>query len=885
MQLTDCGCNSPCLDCQHVAPTPCTKDKCRKSLETTKIAQLVWLQGLDENLCERFMRLVDAVKLRDCAGNAVTLETPVVLCSDFKAQLCAALSGLASGGEAVPDVTQLVGADCKLYTVPAAGEVVETPNAVVDTTTIDFSATGTLNRTISGAVKVSGDVDNIVEVHADGLYVPASAVVVPTACAQLQAFPVGDDITAGTVLIGADCQKHVFPGIPSPGFTVSDTSSVDLVLTGTNLEANVKLDPAGLGTITGNGILVTCAEVLDCAPPVTVLDTISINLSLVGQLLSADAVISPDPANALELHGNGLYVDVCSALDDGLPPVPAVVGTTVLVGADCNRYTIPAAVPLVGGVTPTASTTVAANVVTANVLIDPDNDLIVIGNAGLQVTCEDVQDCVFGINNNFWNYNDLGNVVSFFPSTDVGNQIGVGSDGRPFVPAAALTVSDTNCISPVLLAGNLTINPIISAEPNNGILCLADGLFSPTGNANIQGLATNCFQTTVTPGPNNSFTIQVFPIIQASPNNALVCTPTGLFVPNAVVQAADTNCINMTVLEGPAGTFTVSAVPIISPAANNALTCTPTGLFSAYPQIVAEDTDCLNVTITGAGTAVQIVRVDPVISPIVGNTIQCTPNGLFAAAAAVDVQIAAVDTNTLDLTVVEGPDNVFQVSGDVIVSPDAGNSLVAQANGLFVCDTNIVAVDTPCLNLDVIEGPACTWSITGNPIIDPDPCNSLVCNPAGMFVPPPATSSSDFVAVGQQFLAVPLPAGNSIQTPDLCLNVVNPSACRSATLQVTLRNPATSGTFNGTPWQYSVTSEVLFNFPGVSVTPFVVLNSWPLSSGFGDSGTPAADVTFSFVVPPGFAGNYCMHWRLDGNVGTPLVNLANARLTYILTTI
>jgi hypothetical protein len=106
----------------------------------TPIAELIWLSGLDADRCEAFQRAVDVMGLRDCDGNRVTSDTPVVLCEAFKDELCAAIAAFVDGGEAEVGVTQLVGADCKLYVLPD-GEFDETPNTVVDTATIDMSAT------------------------------------------------------------------------------------------------------------------------------------------------------------------------------------------------------------------------------------------------------------------------------------------------------------------------------------------------------------------------------------------------------------------------------------------------------------------------------------------------------------------------------------------------------------------------------------------------------------------------------------------------------------------------------------------------------------------------------------------------------------------------
>lgn len=49
-----------------------------------------------------------------------------------------------------------------------------------------------------------------------------------------------------------------------------------------------------------------------------------------------------------------------------------------------------------------------------------------------------------------------------------------------------------------------------------------------------------------------------------------------------------------------------------------------------------------------------------------------------------DVSVVALDTVTVNMTVVEAPVNTFTVSADVIISPDVGNNLTALPNGLFV---------------------------------------------------------------------------------------------------------------------------------------------------------------------------------------------------------
>ena len=72
MLLTDCqSCNCGCSG--TVAPV--TNDKCRATLASTSIGELLWIQGLtDVNgaLCERFQRVADVLSLRDCANNIIS---------------------------------------------------------------------------------------------------------------------------------------------------------------------------------------------------------------------------------------------------------------------------------------------------------------------------------------------------------------------------------------------------------------------------------------------------------------------------------------------------------------------------------------------------------------------------------------------------------------------------------------------------------------------------------------------------------------------------------------------------------------------------------------------------------------------------------------------
>lgn len=667
MNLQTCGCN-----CNTVAPQPAKCDKCRSQLTVNNIGELVWLQGLDVNLCERFQKLADVVSLRDCAGNRISLDTPIVMCSDFKNQLCLALAGLANGGEAIPGSTKLIGNDCKVYTIPAGVAPAETPNAAIDTTSVNLTLSGTLNRTIKADVLVSPDAGNTLQLNPNGLFVPPVGAPIST-CMAIQAFAVGPDAIEGTLLIGADCQKHTLR-YPDP-ITVTDTSSVDLTLAGTNLSANLRLDPTSIGRVTGDGFQITCFDILVCAPAVTVVDTTSLDLSIVGQQVTGIVRISTDPSNALSVRPNGLFVDVCSALAGGNPPQPAVVDSTVLVGADCNRYTLPVPTPMAVVDTTSVDLTFDGTTLQADVNLQPAT-LLTMGAQGLQVTCEATQDCVFGISNNFWSYNDLGNSVAFLPSADAANQIGVGSDGRPYVPAMSLTATNSNCIQLAITAGVIQAQPIISAAANNGLQCLTDGLFAPANMPNIVGGDTACASTYVQL-LLGTYTVFTQPTISPTVGNQLQCLVDGLFSRVNIVTTPN-NCIQITVTESPVGTYTITADPIIDPDVNNALSCGPEGLFAsgsggASVSVLGQEEFCISTYVTEDPAGTFTVYAIPNINPLPGNQIQCTSGGLLVP------ELTAEETSSVDLDLIGNG-----LYANVKISSDPTNILTIDSEGLYV---------------------------------------------------------------------------------------------------------------------------------------------------------------------------------------------------------
>lgn len=481
---------SGCCSCMLPQPSVC-----RTQITSADLAELLYIQGLDVNLCEKFAPIANILQFRDCLGNIISANSQIVTCAQYANQLCDTLATLASGGAVTLGVTQVVGADCQTYVIP------ETPFTAIDTTTIDFTTSGAFGHTLTGVVRVSIDAGNILEVRPNGLYVPTPA----SACSQISTFPAGAPVVLGsTPVVGVDCQTHVIPATPPTVIGVADTNCINLSVTG--------------------------------APG--------------SQVITADPIISPSAGNILQCTLNGLSVNVCAHLA-GLTNVgPAIPGQTFLVGKDCNAYTIPVS----PGETPitvidtscinlstsgVANHTIQADVVvsaqpgnilqcTALGLFVPntavDVDIQVVDTACLNLSIVEAPVGTFTISGT--------PTISPVP----GNALSCTAQGL-FVPVASVpfSVADTQCINLDLTASVLTATPIISPQSNNTLECIASGLIAPE--TIITGLDTNCIDTVVEQLGQNNYRISSNPILSTTypgygtPCNSLQCTATGLAAP------------------------------------------------------------------------------------------------------------------------------------------------------------------------------------------------------------------------------------------------------------------------------------------------------------------------------------------------------------------
>lgn len=147
--------------------------------------------------------------------------------------------------------------------------------------------------------------------------------------------------------------------------------------------------------------------------------------------------------------------------------------------------------------------------------------------------------------------------------------------------------------------------------------------------------------------------------------------------------------------------------------------------------LTVTDTSCIDVTFVGGN-----LTINPIIAPAqsgVPNTLQCVlGEGLYVP------QVLPVSTDCISVT--NNGDGTYSVA--TIISPDANNNLVCQANGLA---SFFSVANTDCINLSWVNN-----VLTATPAISIDlggVQNILSCQPSGMFVPDLTPTSTDCLEV------------------------------------------------------------------------------------------------------------------------------------------
>ena len=299
----------------------------------------------------------------------------------------------------------------------------------------------------------------------------------------------------------------------------TDTNTINITLTpdpgvgDVNIRADAVLSPnaGNILQFLGNGMFV---QGPDNGPinvvPTSVLDTATIVMTLAANVLSAVVIRSPDAGQILQLRANGVYVP---GPQTGNPiDVPTMVLDTASVDL-----------------------TLAANVLSADVIISPNagNQLQLLGN-GLFVT---------GFGGTITTANDTVTIdhtvaagiltSDVIVSPNAGNQLQVLGNGL-FVAGFAGTITsatDTNTIDHTVAAGVLSSQVIVSPNAGNIITALGNGIYA----AAAAGFVTSVLDTLSIDLTVAAGVLQADLRIDPSAENVL-----NLGVPGVIVEAATT---------------------------------------------------------------------------------------------------------------------------------------------------------------------------------------------------------------------------------------------------------------------------------------------------------------------------------------------------------
>lgn len=482
-----------CCSCVNDAAS-----SCKTQITMADLAELLYVKGLDANLCTKYAAIADFFQFRDCAGNIVASNSQIVVCSEFATKLCDTLEELASGGSVTLGVTEVLGSDCQVYTIP------ETVLVANDSTSIDFTQSGDFGHAVTAVVRISVSSDNQVTILGDGLYVAQGA---------------GVEITA----IDNDCIDTTVTETATGVFTV---------------EAELLLDPAsplscgedGLtipigANVTINGIDGDCIDVTISEGPVGTFD------------ITADVNISATSGNIITCESDGIFA-AATNVTIGVTDTPCI--NMSVTESPANTFNI-SAIPTISGT--------SGNQVTCTV-----SGLFVPRGAGVIINALDT-DCI----DTTVTQSPTGTfTISSSPIIDPSesNLLQCTEDGL-FVSAGAVegfgvVAVDTDCLDVTVNESppgifNVSVDPILSATIGNQISCEADGLYIPLGAGTvITGVDTTCMFAAVDEITPGTFEVSVAPKIADAYTgypagcNGLVCIADGLAVPPDVDGIGDT---------------------------------------------------------------------------------------------------------------------------------------------------------------------------------------------------------------------------------------------------------------------------------------------------------------------------------------------------------
>lgn len=179
----------------------------------------------------------------------------------------------------------------------------------------------------------------------------------------------------------------------------------------------------------------------------------------------------------------------------------------------------------------------------------------------------------------------------------------------------------------------------------------------------------------------------------------------------------------------------------ISTTAGNALTSNSTGLYVPTPSYTGESTlitaDSSTLAFSTSGTAGHSLTGSVKISNTAGNTLVINGNGLYVPTPSFtqDTLIAS-DSNSIDFTTT-GP-NGHNLTGNVKISPDSGNSVEIRSNGLFAAGlTNTPITVAASDSIEILTSGTDNHTLTPSLKISAISGNQASVVSDGLYVPQP----------------------------------------------------------------------------------------------------------------------------------------------------
>lgn len=268
---------------------------------------------------------------------------------------------------------------------------------------------------------------------------------------------------------------------------------------------------------------------------------------------------------------------------------------------------------------------------------------------------------------------------------------------------------------------------VASALPNNIIVATGSGLF-----AQMDVTTTDSDGIVFTGDGSDEVPLTAEIQISADPDNILELLGDGLFVPPAdgsTIVTADTETVDLSG-DGSSGT-PLSAAVKKSATDNNSLVLNADGLWT--PTFAA--TDSPTIDFTGSGTVAVPLSAAVKISATADNQLTADGTGLYVPAPSAGA-ITVGDTNSVNL---EGDGTAgTPLTAAVKRSATAGNAITENPDGLYVATvspglTEVTIEDTDAVNL---SGNGTVGSpLTADVRLSPTPNNGIIKNSTGIWAP------------------------------------------------------------------------------------------------------------------------------------------------------